>query len=158
MPIAETTAVLTAVSAPVDPAAGDADVMASVARFVAAHYAGSLRISDLARHANVSVRTLQNLFHIHCGEPPLKAVRRYRLCRLLESFEARPWAPLRVHLDRCGLAGGLADRDLFLEMYGCTMREWMHACRHNPSSLPADTPASLFPVRANLESYLPRSA
>ena len=126
--------------------------MASLARYVAAHYAGRLRMRDLAGHVHVSVRTLQNVFHEHCGEPPLKAVRRYRLCRLIESMQQRPWTAMRVHLDRCGLTGGVADRDLFLEMFGCTIREWLHACRHHTARPPR------VPLRANLETYLQRSA
>jgi hypothetical protein len=43
---------------------------------------------------------------------------------------------LRQHYLNCGLTGSLADRDLFLEMYGCTVREHQEACRYKSSSEP----------------------
>ena len=53
--------------------------MRALAAYVAENFASDLRMPDLAAHVHVSVRTLQNLFHSHCGEPPLKALRRFRL-------------------------------------------------------------------------------
>ena len=70
--------------------------MASAAHYIAAHYASDLRMADLALHCHVSVRTLQNLFHAHCGEPPLRALRRYRLQQLHRGIAERPWTPLRA--------------------------------------------------------------
>ena len=126
--------------------------MASVAAYIAERYSEKIRMADLMHHANVSVRTLQNHFHLHCGESPLKALRRFRLARLHEAIQRKPWAPLRVQFDRCGLAGALADRDLFLEMYGCTIRELQFACRYQAmGSLPSPQAN-----RASLEHYLPR--
>lgn len=128
--------------------------MAQIAAYIEQHYAGRIRMADLARHANVSVRTLQNLFHAHCGEPPLRALRRYRLRRLYAAIQRRPWAPLRVQLDQCGLAGAIADRDLFLEMFGCTIRELQNACRSQSlAQLPAPPAAC-----ASLDVVLPRAA
>jgi len=49
-------------------------------------------------------------------------------------MHSRPWTPLRPHYLDCGLTGSLADRDLFLEMYGCTVREHQEACRYKSSS------------------------
>jgi len=114
----------------------DAGVMAELAAYVAEHYASALRMADLARHCHVSVRTLQNLCHAHCGEAPLKALRRFRLQKLHSQMHSRPWTPLRQHYLDCGLTGSLADRDLFLEMYGCTVREHQEACRSKSSSQP----------------------
>ena len=128
--------------------------MAMIAAYIEKHYASRIRITDLARHAHVSVRTLQNLFHAHCGEPPLRAVRRYRLRRLYLAIQRRPWAPLRLQLDQCGLAGAIADRDLFLEMFGCTIRELQNACRSQSlAQLPAPPAAC-----ASLDVVLPRAA
>ena len=79
--------------------------MASAAHYIAAHYASDLRMSDLALHCHVSVRTLQNLFHAHCGEPPLRALRRYRLQQLHRGIAERPWTPLRQFYRSCGLTG-----------------------------------------------------
>ena len=110
--------------------------MAELAAYVAEHYASPLRMADLARHCHVSVRTLQNLCHAHCGEAPLKALRRFRLQKLHGQMHSRPWTPLRQHYLNCGLTGSLADRDLFLEMYGCTVREHQEACRYKSSSEP----------------------
>ena len=56
--------------------------MRALAAYVAENFASDLRMPDLAAHVHVSVRTLQNLFHSHCGEPPLKALRRFRLHQL----------------------------------------------------------------------------
>ena len=114
----------------------DAGVMAELAAYVAEHYASSLRMVDLACHCHVSVRTLQNLCHAHCGEAPLKALRRFRLQKLHGQIHSRPWTPLRQHYLDCGLTGSLADRDLFLEIYGCTVREFQDACRYKSSSEP----------------------
>lgn len=110
--------------------------MATLAAYVAEHYASPLRMADLARHCHVSVRTLQNLCHAHCGEAPLKALRRFRLHKLHAQVLARPWTPLRQHYLNCGLTGSLADRDLFLEMYGCTVREHQDGCRYKSSTNP----------------------
>ena len=114
----------------------DAEVMAVLAAYVAEHYASSLRMVDLARHCHVSVRTLQNLCHAHCGEAPLKALRRFRLQKLHGQIHSRPWSPLRQHYLDCGLTGSLADRDLFVAMYGCTVREHQDACRYKRSREP----------------------
>ena len=103
--------------------------MTALAAYIAEHYAGPLRMADLARHCHVSVRTLQNLCHAHCGEPPLKALRRFRLQKLHAQVAVRPWTPLRQLCLSCGLTGSLADRDLFLEMFACTVREHQEACR-----------------------------
>ena len=103
--------------------------MKALAAFVAEHYAGPLCMADLARHCHVSVRTLQNLCHAHCGEPPLKALRRFRLHKLHALVAARPWMPLRQAYLSCGLTGSLADRDLFLKMFVRTVREHQQACR-----------------------------
>ena len=109
--------------------------MAELAAYVAEHYASPLRMADLARHCHVSVRTLQNLCHAHCGEAPLKALRRFRLQKLQTQIQARPWMPLRQHYLDCGLTGSLADRDLFLAMYGCTVREHQDLCRYKSSTM-----------------------
>ena len=103
--------------------------MAVVAAYLAEHYATQLRIADVARACHVSGRTLQNLCHAHCGEPPLKMLRRFRLQKLHHAVISHPWTPLRVHYGSCGLNGSLADRDLFLQIYGCTVREHQEACR-----------------------------
>jgi len=107
--------------------------MAVVAAYIAEHYATPLRIADVARACHVSVRTLQNLCHAHCGEPPLKMLRRFRLQKLHGEMLAHPWTPLRLIYGSCGLNGSIADRDLFLEMYGYTVREHQEACRHKRS-------------------------
>ena len=114
----------------------DAEVMVVLAAYVAEHYASPLRMVDLARHCHVSVRTLQNLCHAHCGEAPLKALRRFRLQKLHGQIHSRPWSPLRQHYLDCGLTGSLADRDLFVAMYGCTVREHQDACRYKRSREP----------------------
>ena len=111
--------------------------MATLAAYVAEHYASPLRMADLARHCHVSVRTLQNLCHAHCGEAPLKALRRFRLHQLHSQVLARPWTPLRQHYLNCGLTGSLADRDLFLEIYGITVREHQDGCRYKSSTAAA---------------------
>ena len=103
--------------------------MAVLAAYIAEHYATPLRMVDLASHCHVSVRTLQNLCHAHCGEPPLRMLRRFRLQKLHAELIAHPWTSLRMHYGSCGLNGSVADRDLFLEMYGCTVREHQEACR-----------------------------
>ena len=103
--------------------------MTALAAYIAEHYADPLRMVDLARHCHVSVRTLQNLCHAHCGEPPLKALRRFRLQKLHALMAEHPWTPLRQLYLSCGLTGSLADRDLFLEMFACTVREHQDACR-----------------------------
>jgi len=115
----------------------DAGVMAELAAYVSEHYASPLKMADLASHCHVSVRTLQNLCHAHCGEAPLKALRRFRLQKLHAQLLARPWTPLRQHYLNCGLTGSLADRDLFLEMYGCTVREHQDGCRYKSSTAAA---------------------
>jgi AraC-like DNA-binding protein len=114
----------------------DAEVMAVLAAYVAEHYASPLRMVDLARHCHVSVRTLQNLCHAHCGEAPLKVLRRFRLQKLHSQIHSRPWSSLRQHYLDCGLTGSQADRDLFVAMYGCTVREHQDACRYKRSREP----------------------
>lgn len=123
-----------------------------LAAYIAEHYASSLRMADLARHCHVSVRTLQNVCHAHCGEPPLKALRRFRLQQLQREVNRRPWTPMRQLYLACGLTGSLADRDLFLEMYGITIREHQEACRSK--LLPE---VAVLPCRT-LEAFLPESA
>ena len=71
--------------------------MAVLAAYIAEHYATPLRMVDLASHCHVSVRTLQNLCHAHCGEPPLRMLRRFRLQKLHAELIAHPWTSLRVH-------------------------------------------------------------
>ena len=130
----------------------ESNVMEVLAAYIAEHYASPLRMADLARHCHVSVRTLQNLCHAHCGEPPLKALRRFRLQRLHRDLSARPWTPLRQLYFACGLTGSLADRDLFLEMYSSTIREYQEACRSKV------VPAVVALPCRSLEAFLPRSA
>jgi AraC-like DNA-binding protein len=131
--------------------------MQVLAAYIAEHYAGPLRMSDLARHCHVSVRTLQNLCHAHCGEPPLKALRRFRLQQLHGCLSRRPWTPLRQHYLACGLTGSVADRDLFLEMYGLTIREHQEASRHNRQPLSVLSINDATP-RSTFQAYLGRSA
>ena len=130
----------------------ESNVITVLAAYIAENYASPLRIADLASHCHVSVRTLQNLCHAHCGEPPLKALRRFRLQQLHRLLGQRPWTPLRQLYLGCGLTGSLADRDLFFEMYGFTIREHQEACRSKV--LPA---TSVLPGRS-LEAFLPESA
>ena len=131
--------------------------MAELAAYIAEHYPSALRMSDLARHCHVSVRTLQNLCHAHCGEPPLKALRRFRLQQLHGAVTRRPWTPLRQHYLACGLTGSVADRDLFLEIYGYTIREHQEASRHQHTPLTV-VPAAEAAPRRTLLTYLTRSA
>jgi len=127
--------------------------MKALAAYIAEHYAGSLRMADLARHCHVSVRTLQNLCHAYCGEPPLKALRRFRLQKLHALVAARPWTPLRQLYLSCGLTGSLADRDLFLEMFAYTVREHQEACRGQQPPQPV-----VLALRGGFNSYLSKSA
>ena len=137
---------------------GTSDVlMARVASYIAANYPSRIRMADLALHVNVSTRTLQNLFRLHCGEPPLNALRRFRLHKLHAALQQRPWSPLRIHFDRCGLTGSIADRHLFLSMFGVTIREYQHACRHSRSAAVAVMPP-LREARAELRHFLLPSA
>jgi hypothetical protein len=138
-------------SGPIEPLDSSRALMGRAAAFIAAHYASDLRMADLARHCHISVRSLQNLFQAECGEPPLRALRRHRLVQLHRAVEARPWAPLRSLYASCGLGGSLADRDLFLQMYGITLKEHQHCCRQKSS--PALAPA-LSLVRSPVEAYL----
>jgi AraC-like DNA-binding protein len=117
-----------------------AEVIAELASYVAECYASPLRMEDLARHCHVSVRTLQNLCHAHCGEAPLKALRRFRLQKLHAQLLSHPWTSLRQHYHNCGLTGSLADRDLFFEMYGSTVAEHRDACRYKSSSYAVSSP------------------
>ena len=131
--------------------------MRVLASYISEHFASPLRMGDLARQCHVSVRTLQNLCHAHCGEPPLKALRRFRLQQLHAAVGRRPWTPLRQHYIACGLTGSVADRDLFLEMYGLTIREHQEASRTN--QMPVNVvPISEAKPRRTLEAYLGRSA
>lgn len=137
-------------------AAVDDVLMTKVAAYVAENYHCKIRVVDIALCVNVSVRTLQNLFHRHCGEPPLSAIRRFRLRKLHVAIQQKPWSPLRLHLERCGLTGSIADRDLFLAMYGLTIRELQHSCRRRRT----DVVVPLVPRegRAELEHFLLPSA
>jgi AraC-like DNA-binding protein len=98
-------------------------------RYIAVHFREPLRMPELARHCHVSVRTLQNLFVRLRGESPLKALRRFRLRQLHAQVAARPQLPLRQHYSQCGLIGSAADRALFLEIYGSSVREHQLASR-----------------------------
>ena len=69
----------------------------------------------------------------------------------------RPWTPLRQHYLACGLTGSLADRDLFLEMYGHTIREHQEASRHKQAPLTL-VPGAAAEPRRTLLAYLNRSA
>ncbi|MBM5806544.1 MAG: helix-turn-helix transcriptional regulator [Cyanobacteria bacterium M_surface_10_m2_179] len=131
--------------------------MAVLAAYVAEHYASPLRMADLARHCHVSVRTLQNLCHSHCGEPPLKALRRFRLQQLHAQVARRSWTPLRQHYLACGLTGSVADRDLFLAMYGLTIREHQEASRlQQPALSVLQAPAAATP--RSLQAFISLSA
>ena len=98
-------------------------------RYIALHFRDPLRMPELAQHCHVSVRTLQNLFVRLRGESPLKALRRYRLRQLHAQVAAWPQRPLRQHYGQCGLIGSAADRALFLEIYGRSVREHQLASR-----------------------------
>jgi AraC-like DNA-binding protein len=125
------------------------------ARYMAEHYVTEIRIADLAGYCHLSVRSLHNLFHHHCGEPPLRALRRFRLRRLHRSIQERPWDPLRLHYDGCGLVGSSVDRNLFLAMYGITVKEHQACSRQKrpPSALAEVIPFAPLP-RAELEMFL----
>ncbi|MBU6353726.1 MAG: helix-turn-helix domain-containing protein [Cyanobacteria bacterium REEB498] len=97
---------------------------------------------ELARHCHVSVRTLQNLFVRQRGESPLKAIRRYRLRQLHAQVAARPQLPLRQHYNNCGLIGSAADRALFQELYGHSVREHQLASRSRLQPSRMKAPAS----------------
>jgi AraC-like DNA-binding protein len=88
-----------------------------------------IRISDIAAQLHMSVRTLQNICQRHYGEPPLKVLRGFRLQRLCLAMQEQPWKPLRTLFEQCGLVGGVADRDQFMEMFGITIAEYQHVCR-----------------------------
>ncbi|MFM7434975.1 MAG: helix-turn-helix domain-containing protein [Vulcanococcus sp.] len=111
-------------------------------RYIAAHYREALRMPELARHCHVSVRTLQNLFVRQRGESPLKAIRRYRLRQLHAQVAARPQLPLRQHYVNCGLIGSTADRALFQEFYGHSVREHQLASRSRLQPTRMKEPAS----------------
>lgn len=98
-------------------------------RYIALHYRQPLRMQELARQCHVSVRTLHNLFVSQRGESPLKALRRYRLRQLHGQVASQPQLPLRQHYTNCGLIGSAADRALFVELYGCSVREHQLASR-----------------------------
>jgi AraC-like DNA-binding protein len=98
-------------------------------RYIANHFREPLRMPELARHCHVSVRTLQNLFVRQRGESPLKALRRYRLRQLHAQVAARPQLPLRQQYSACGLIGSAADRALFVEIYGSSVRDHQLASR-----------------------------
>jgi len=133
--------------------------MAAIATFIAEHYASPLRMVDLARHCHVSVRTLQNLCHTHCGEAPLRALRRFRLQQLHAAVLARPWSPLCHLYAGCGLTGSPVDRELFREMYGFSIREHQEACRRKAVLMPVgDAAEGLGSAQASLRDYLALSA
>ncbi len=131
--------------------------MQALAVYVAEHFASDLRMPDLAAHVHVSVRSLQNLFNSHCGEPPLKALRRFRLHQLYSLVMDRPWTPLREHYRQCGLTGSVADRDFFLEIYGLTIREHQEGSRVKSSSPPVPSVLSELP-RGELRHMLKPAA
>jgi AraC-like DNA-binding protein len=125
------------------------------ARYMAEHYDAPIRIADLAQYCHVSVRSLHNLFHVHCGEPPFWALRRYRLRQLHRAIQARPWAPLRLHYANCGLGGSPADRQLFRAIYGLTVQEFQACCRQKRPPQPLAEVIALEPhPRAELERFL----
>lgn len=130
-------------------------LMQRAAAYIAVHYSSQLRMVDLATHCHLSVRSLQNLFHLHCGEPPLRALRRYRLQHLHRALAQRPWQPLAQHYRACGLSGAEADRQLFAAMYALSVRDYQRACRqqhpHPPQRLVALPPVSL-------ERFLPQAS
>lgn len=126
-----------------DPASRE--LIGRIAVCVAENHTSSLRVADLARQFHVSVRTLQNLFHAACGESPLRALRRFRLGALHSQLIARPWQSLRQAYDACGLTGSAADRELFREIYGVSIREHQQNCRDKrsaPSPLQAGSPVA----------------
>ena len=107
----------------------------SLYAYLAKRYQGSLGMEDLARHFNVSVRTLQNHCHLTFEESPSRVVRRYRLRQLHQAILEQPFKPL-VHLyAACGLSGMKADQRLFTEMYGCSIRQ--HRLARQSQSVPS---------------------
>ena len=56
--------------------------------FMREHAADSITIADIAAHSWVSVRTLQEGFQKHVGEPPLSVLRRIRLDRARDELRA----------------------------------------------------------------------
>lgn len=104
-------------------------LIAQLEASIAERYAEKIRVAELAAQLHVSVRTLQNLCQAHYGQAPLKVLRAFRLQRLCLAMQERPWAPLRTLFDQCGLTGGIADRDQFLEMFGLAIAEYQRACR-----------------------------
>ncbi|MFZ9217385.1 MAG: helix-turn-helix domain-containing protein [Vulcanococcus sp.] len=96
---------------------------------LAERYCESIRIIDLARQCHVSTRTLQHLCHLRYGESPSKVLRRFRLQKLHALIRSRPWLSLANLFGCCGLIGSKADRDLFMAMYGLSIRQWREVCR-----------------------------
>ena len=117
-------------------------------RYIALHFRDPLRMPELAQHCHVSVRTLQNLFVRLRGESPLKALRRYRLRQLHAQVAAWPQRPLRQHYGQCGLIGSAADRALFLEIYGRSVREHQLASPQAARRLRLRRPEGWAPARS----------
>lgn len=98
------------------------DAASFIESYLAKHYRDRIRISDLALAISMSIRSVQNVCHSQWGCSPLRVIKNYRMQRLFEMIRHDPCPALRYHLDRCGLIGTQADRRLFEEIHGISMR------------------------------------
>ena len=72
-----------------DPAPGcRPPVISRAIDFMHEHADEPITIADIARYCSVSVRTLQQGFHRHLGQPPLRHLRQVRLARARASLKA----------------------------------------------------------------------
>lgn len=96
--------------------------------FVAAHYARSIQIEDLAREAGVSAAHFSRLFKDVIGDSPYQFLMRYRVERAAEMM-----ADLTRPLIDIALACGFADQPhltrTFKQFRGVTPRAWRMGAR-----------------------------
>lgn len=101
-------------------------------QYVEAHLAESLDMNRLARAANVSRRTLYNLFTSELRCAPAALLRRLRLAKARKLLR-QPDLSLKEVVDRCGFGTARTFHRIFHEAEGRTPHAWRKAILKNES-------------------------
>lgn len=104
-------------SAELRPSAGDARCLSLAKEYIHAHLDKALAAADIARHACVSVRTLENVFKRSGAEPPLAYARNHRLQAVHEVLQQARHQGQPVRVTDVALNHGFVHMGRFAAQY-----------------------------------------
>ena len=102
---------------------GAARLVAAARSFIAAHACEGIRVPDVAKALNVSVRLLQLRFSEVGGPGVREELERARFKRVRELLR-NPCVTIGEIASVCGFVSETNLRDRFHRLHGCTMREY----------------------------------